>query len=274
MMKEFLCTTCGTQYAASNSPLEECVICKEERQYINPNGQEWTTLDDMIQSGKYRNKMENEQDGLFSIKTEPEFGISQSAFFIEEKGFRLLWDCIPYLDQETIERINANGGIDAIALSHPHYYSTQVRWAEAFDCPLHIHEDDKELVQQESDRIIYWSGEEKTLASGLVIHRLGGHYKGGCVLHWENGGAAGILLTGDVIQVVPDRKWVSFMYSYPNIIPLPASTVERMANKVGSLQFKELYNAFNRHVKSDADLVVQRSAERYIAALKGEWFTT
>lgn len=86
MMKEFLCTTCGTQYAASNSPLEECVICKEERQYINPNGQEWTTLDDMIQSGKYRNKMENEQDGLFSIKTEPEFGISQSAFLLRKKG--------------------------------------------------------------------------------------------------------------------------------------------------------------------------------------------
>lgn len=273
-MEEFLCTTCGTQYPASSIPLEECVICKEERQYINPNGQEWTTLDDMVHSRKYRNKIVNEQPGLFSLKTEPDFAISQSAYFIEENHFRLLWDCIPFLDQETIDRIREMGGIDAIALSHPHYYSTQVRWAETFDCPIYIHEDDKEWVQQESDKIVYWSGEEKVITDGLVLHRLGGHYKGAAVLHWEKGGAAGVLLTGDVIQVVPDRKWISFMYSYPNIIPLPASTVDRMAKKVASLRFKELYNAFNRHVKKDADLIVQRSADRYIRALKGEWFNT
>lgn len=274
-MKEYLCTTCGTQYTSAVSPLKECVICKEERQYINPKGQEWTTLEVMKQSGEYRNKIVNEQPGLYSLKTEPEFAIGQSSFLIDVKGFRLLWDCIPYLDQTTIDRIMLDGGIDAIALSHPHYYSTQVTWAETFDCPIYIHEDDKEWVQQESCRIVYWSGEQKQLTEGLAIHRIGGHYKGGAVLHWENGRrGAGVLLTGDIIQVVPDRKWVSFMYSYPNIIPLPAKTVDRMAKRVGSLQFKELYNAFNRHVKKDADLVVQRSAERYIAALNGEWFTT
>jgi hypothetical protein len=34
---------------------------------------------------------------------------------------------------------------------------------------------------------------------------------------------AGALFSGDIIQVVPDRRWVSFMYSYPNLIPLSAA---------------------------------------------------
>jgi hypothetical protein len=53
------------------------------------------------------------------------------------------------------------------------------------------------------------------------------HFDGGTVPHWAGGAAGrGALLAGDTIQVVPDRKHVSFMYSYPKYIPLPASAVE------------------------------------------------
>ena len=46
------------------------------------------------------------------------------------------------------------------------------------------------------------------------------------MLHWQDGaGGKGALLTGDIIQVVADRKHVSFMYSYPNYVPLSASAV-------------------------------------------------
>lgn len=81
-----------------------------------------------------------------------------------------------------------------------------------------------------------------------------------------------MLLTGDVIQVVPDQNWVSFMYSYPNLIPLPAEKVRDIASKVGALPFNRIYNAFHRIVKEDARAAVQKSAERYIAALDGTLF--
>lgn len=126
-----------------------------------------------------------------------------------------------------------------------------------------------------SSRIIYWSGESLQLADGLVIHRLGGHFKGGSVLHWEEGNdGKGILLTGDIIQVVADERWVSFMYSYPNLIPLPARKVEEMVNRVKPLQFNRLYNAFHRVVKENANEAVERSAERYIKAVEGKLFHT
>ncbi|MDB4895436.1 MAG: hypothetical protein JWN15_1698 [Firmicutes bacterium] len=80
-----------------------------------------------------------------------------------------------------------------------------------------------------------------------------------------------MLFTGDTIQVVADPRWVSFMYSYPNLIPLPVSTVRQMANKIKDLKFDRLYNAFHRVVKKDASVSVQKSAHRYIQALTGHY---
>lgn len=274
-MNNYICETCGVQYKSSVEAPEQCMICTEERQYVNPSGQSWTTLANMQQSNEYKNEIVLEEKGLYSIVTKPEFAIGQTAYLIQTEGFNVLWDCITYLDKQTIQQINERGGIQAIALSHPHYYSTQVEWAEAFNVPIYIHEDDKEWVMRPSDKIIFWSGESLELHKGIVLHRLGGHFKGGAVLEWKEGNnQKGILLTGDIIQVVADRQWVSFMYSYPNLIPLPVSKVQEIADIVKELKFDRLYNAFHRIIKEDANISVQKSAKRYIQALNGTLFNT
>jgi hypothetical protein len=274
-LKQFVCTTCGTQYPKSESPPDICTICMEERQYVNPNGQSWTTLEEMVESKQYENKILAEEESLYSLTTAPSFGIGQTAYLVKGNESNLLWDCITYIDEKTVEEIRRLGGINAIALSHPHYYSAQIEWAKAFDVPIYIHKDDQEWIMNPSDHIILWSGEKLTLQEGLTIHRLGGHFKGGAVLHWENGnGGNGVLLTGDIIQVVADRKWVSFMYSYPNLIPLPADTVRGMAEKVKPLGFNRIYNAFHKIVTENADESVQLSASRYINAVEGKLFQT
>jgi hypothetical protein len=274
-VKNFICTTCGTQYPLLAEPPKECLICNEERQYVNPNGQSWTTLEQMRDDELYRNHFVHEEEGLYSITTKPGFGIGQTAYLVQGKGLSVLWDCITYLDDATLAEVQKLGGLQAIALSHPHYYSAQVEWAEALDIPIYIHEDDRRWVVRPSEHIQFWSGEVLRLSQDLTLHRLGGHFKGGTVLHWSSGDEGrGALLTGDIIQVVPDRKWVSFMYSYPNLIPLPAKKVEEMAVKVADLEFARIYNAFHRIIPEDAKESVKRSAERYIAALEGRLFTT
>ncbi|MFD1032607.1 MBL fold metallo-hydrolase [Metaplanococcus flavidus] len=274
-MKNFICNTCGVQVGSSAAAPEKCLICNEERQYVNPTGQTWTTLEEMIQSQIYKNNIAPEEEGLFNISTAPGFAIGQTAYLVQEKNFNLLWDCITYIDSITIGEIKKLGGIDAIALSHPHYYSTQVEWAEAFDAKIYIHEDDKEWVTRPSDRIIFWSGESLELTSNMILHRIGGHFKGATITEWKAGNARkGVLLTGDIMRVVADRRWVSFMYSYPNFIPLPASTVERMAGQLDEITFNRIYDAFHRIIKEDAGAAVQRSAMRYIDALNGKLFNT
>lgn len=273
--ENYICTTCGTQYSGSSVPPRECLICNEERQYVNPNGQVWTTLETMVNENNYRNEILQEEEGLYSLTTKPSFAIGQSAHLVQNSGFNLLWDCVTYLDKQTLHEVRNLGGIKAIALSHPHFYSAQVTWAEAFDVPIFIHEDDRQWVVRESDRIQFWSGEEMHLWDGLTLHRLGGHFKGGTVLHWANGyNRQGVLLTGDIIQVVADCNWVSFMYSYPNLIPLPARKVAEIADRVSILKFQRIYNAFHRVVGENARESVRRSAERYIAALEGRLFVT
>lgn len=108
-MKNFICTTCGVQYEPSPAPPTECRICNEERQYVNPKGQAWTTLEDLQKSGQYKNDVRYEEKRLHSLTTTPGFGIGQTAYLVQEPGFNLLWDCITYLDQETIDNIKQIG---------------------------------------------------------------------------------------------------------------------------------------------------------------------
>jgi glyoxylase-like metal-dependent hydrolase (beta-lactamase superfamily II)/rubredoxin len=272
-MNYFICETCGVQYDKSKGTPKQCTICSEERQYVNPAGQSWTTLEKMEKY--YKNNFVLEEPGLHSLQTSPSFGIGQTAYLVQSNRFNVLWDCLSFIDEKTINEINSLGGLNAIALSHPHYYSSQVVWAEKFDVPIYIHEDDKEWVMRPSDQIFFWSGESLTLSGDMTVHRLGGHFKGASILEWNSGNdEKGVLLTGDVIQVAADRKWVSFMYSYPNLIPLPASAVQKIAAKLKNVKFNRLYNAFHRVVIEDAHGSVQKSAERYIKALEGTLFDT
>ncbi|MER2262530.1 MAG: hypothetical protein ABS934_10970 [Psychrobacillus sp.] len=274
-MDSFICKTCGVQYGNSFEKPKECIICSEERQFISSNGQNWTTLESMIKEGIYTNTINFEEEGIYSINTSPSFGIGQTAYLIQDKHFNLLWDCISYMDEKTISKIEDLGGIDAIALSHPHYYSSQVEWAEAFNAPIYIHEDDKEWVMRPSERIVFWSGESLELKEGIILHRIGGHFKGGTVLEWKNGdNQSGVLMTGDIIRVVADLSWVSFMYSYPNFIPLPETTVERISIRAKEWKFARLYDAFHRVIKEEAKQNVLRSATRYMEALNGTLFNT
>src|SRR5262249_20162254 len=118
------------------------------------------------------------------------------------------------------------------------------------------------------DSIHFWEGEEKELAPGIKLIRAGGHFLGGTILHWHAGAdSRGVLLTGDILQVTPDRM-VSFMFSYPNLIPLPGSVVQEIGEKVARLEFDRIYGAFwGRVIPENGREVVQHSVARYLAAI-------
>lgn len=268
-MEHRICITCGTQFAPSEEQPRECPICRDQRQYVGPNGQQWTTLAAMRQ-GDFHNTFKEHEPNLIGIGTTPSFAIGQRALLLRSEQGNILWDCITFLDEETAEQVQKLGGIKAIAISHPHYYSCMVEWAERFDARIYLHEADRQWVLRPSERITFWSGETLTLDDDITLIRLGGHFAGGTVLHWPRGmDGKGALLAGDIITVVADRNWVSFMYSYPNLIPLPAAEVQRMRDTISPYPFERLYGAwFDRIVDANAHEAVLRSADRYIEALE------
>src|SRR6516162_7749472 len=267
-MSNFICTTCGTQYADSDQPPAACAICQDERQYVKATGQNWTTLDRLRLTN--RNSIKFKEPGLIGIGIDPPFAIGQRALFLRTPRANVLWDCLSLLDEAVVEALKALGGISAIAISHPHYYSSMVEWSRAFGgVPIYLHAADRQWVMRPDQAIVFWEGETRALHDGLTLVRCGGHFEGGTVLHWAGGsGGKGALLTGDIIQVVPDRKNVSFMYSYPNYIPLPGSAIERIVQAVEPFSFDRVYGAFwDMVVERDGKEVVRSSAARYLRAI-------
>jgi hypothetical protein len=267
-MHAFICKTCGTQFAESAKPPESCPICTDERQFVGWNGQQWTTLAEM--QGKYRNTITELEPGVRAIHTEPQFGIGQQAHLIRTPGGNVLWDCISFLDDGTKKEIDKLGGISAIAISHPHFYTTAVEWSRAFgDAPVHLHAADKKWVMRPDKCIQFWTGGKKQLMDGLTLINSGGHFDGFQVLHWAGGaGGKGALFSADQPQVCMDRRWVTFLYSYPNMIPLPAPAVKRIVNDLRPFDFETIYGGFpGRVVTSDGKGAVERSAERYLRAI-------
>jgi hypothetical protein len=259
----FLCVTCGTQYPPSASPPDGCPICLDERQYVGPGGQRWISPAEL--AAGHANRIEEAEPGLVGIGTEPRFAIGQRALLVEG----LLWDCVSLLDDAAAAAVEAHGGLRAIAISHPHYYAAMVDWAERFDVPILLHADDAEHVMRPSARVEHWTGERRALWNGLELVRLGGHFAGATVCLWPAGaGGAGAVLAGDVIQVVADTDWASFMWSYPNYIPLPAREVQRIRDRIETVTFDRVYGAWwPAVIASDAKAKVLRSADRYLAAL-------
>ena len=270
-MPAFICNTCGTQYAPTDAPPSACPICNDERQYVTPAGQSWITLESL--RGRCYNAWRELEPNLLSIVTFPAFGIGQRAQLLRTPHGNILWDCIALIDRATVELIGAMGGIKGIAISHPHYYTCMVEWSEALGgVPIHLHAADRKWIMRGGPAIQLWHGETKELAPGLTLIRCGGHYPGGQVLHWPAGaGGKGALLSGDIVQVVADNKSVSFMWSFPNFIPLSAPRVEGVVKALAPYAFDRVHGAFiDRTIWSDGKAVLERSAARYLKIIRGD----
>jgi hypothetical protein len=263
-IENFICVQCGTQFAKKAEPLASCPICEDERQFVRHAGQKWTTLKQLATD--HRNRLEEEAPRLLGIGTKPEFAIGQRALLLQSLGGNLLWDCISLLDNETIAEVNARGGIRVIAISHPHFYSSMTEWAERFDAQIFLHAADREWVMRKSTRIQFWEGTTLPLWDGLTLINCGGHFEGGTVLHWPAGtNGKGALLTGDIITVVQDHCYVSFMRSYPNLIPLGPIAINRIVERIEPFSFEQIYGGWwKANVLADAKTAVVRSAERYL----------
>ncbi|HVI46317.1 MAG TPA: hypothetical protein VM802_15685 [Chitinophaga sp.] len=260
-MQHYLCVTCGVQYDATETAPVNCPICEDERQYVNPAGQSWTTFEQVQRS--HKNIIELVAPNLYAIYTTPDFAIGQRAHLLITPQGNILWDCVAHLDASTIDIINRLGGIKAIAISHPHYFSTIVEWSRVFgNAPVYVHQLDEEWLQRHDSAIRLWEGGELELWDGIRLILCQGHFPGANVLYAPAG--KGLLLVGDVVQVSTDRKTVSFMYSYPNNIPLSAREVKVIEQALQPLAYDGMYGAFGKYIQTGAKDAVAFSVKRYI----------
>ena len=262
-MPAFICIACGTQFAPSTDPPDRCPICEDYRQPVRREGQAWTTMDDL--QSDHQNEIRELEPGLVGIGTNPRFAIGQRALLIQTTQGNVLWDCVTLLDPDTAARIHALGGIQHIAISHPHYYSSMVEWALEFGATIHLAAPDREWVMRPDPSINFWTGSVAPMP-GITVVQTGGHFEGAAVLHWN-----GALLTGDIVYVLPGRHArVSFMRSYPMLLPLPEHLLSGLLAAIDEMDYDRIYGAWWESViDSNAKEVVRESAKLYRTWLRG-----
>ena len=207
---------------------------------------------------------------LPGIGIEPGFAIGQRALLVQEDDGCVLWDCVPLVTPDAVERIKALGGLKAIAISHPHYYGAMADWSDAFGgVPIYLHADDRKWVMRPHRSIVHWSGELHPLSPALTLIRCGGHFPGGTMMHWREGaGGRGALFAGDIATVALDRRYLSFMYSYPNYVPLDAAAVRRIEAATAPFAFERIYGAWwDRNIAAGGRAAFDASVARYLNAI-------
>lgn len=265
----YVCLTCGAHVPGDRAAPEVCATCSDERQYVGPLGQRWQRHTAL--AADHRVRVDPLEPGLYGIDVEPSIGIGQRALLVCTPEGNLVWDCVGVLTDAGRDAIGSLGGVRAVAVSHPHFYTGMATFAEAFGAEIVLHGADAAHVTHPHPRIRHWDGERLDVFGGITLVRAGGHFAGGTVAHWPAGAdGRGALLSGDILQVVPDRRFVGFMYSYPNLIPLPLREVERVAAAIDDLPFDRIHGGWSdRVIASGAKDVVARSVERYRRALAG-----
>jgi glyoxylase-like metal-dependent hydrolase (beta-lactamase superfamily II) len=269
----WVCRTCGGQYPPAAEPPHSCRICddlREGRQYVPEGGQAWISDAELSAAGQAYQVRELEP-GLTGLRCDPQLGIGPVGYLVQTPAGNVLWDCPSFVDETIVAAVRKRGGLAAISASHPHFYGAMVDWSDAFGGPpILLPAADREWVLRPDPRVSFWE-DSTDLLPGLIAIRCGGHFEGSSVLHWPAGAdGRGALLTGDTVMVVADRPWVSFMRSYPNLIPLGRSAVRRIAGTVATLAFDRIYGnpGWDKQVPAGAREAVARSAARYLAAIE------
>ena len=259
-MTYFICKTCGVQYEASAAPPAHCPIC----------GQAWTTLAELQRD--HQPIFREEEPNLLGIGTEPRFAIGQRMQLIQSTQGNVLWECMSLINDEAVAKVKSLGQVSAMSMSHPHFFSSIIEWSDALGgVPIYVHAADERWLGRRSKNIVLWQGETLQLSPEVTLINCGGHFDGSSVLHWRDGAnGKGVLLCGDTIYVVADRRYVSFMRSYPNLIPLAAPAVRQIVERVRPFQFDRIYSAwFGAVLKENAKAALDFSAQRYIRAIAG-----
>ncbi|WPG99775.1 Hypothetical protein R9X50_00259400 [Acrodontium crateriforme] len=272
-----ICNACGTQFpVTASSNKDECRVCDDPRQFVPPEGQIFTTLREINQRG-FKNVwwQDKENPHVWCVRTEPQFAIGERAELIQTVAGNILWDLITFLDQETVDKVQQLGGLKAIVISHPHYYSTWAEWSRSFDCPVYISDPDKQWLERTDTpgakisllKDVYT---EILPGSGATAILTGGHFPGSLLLHWKE-----ILFIADTIFSVPSAtnpvpgkpgvQSFSFFWSIPNRIPLHPNDIFIIWERVKKFEFHTALGAF----KGQDVRTMANEAERKTGGVKG-----
>ncbi|MFW0793653.1 hydrolase [Gordonia sp. CPCC 205515] len=262
----WICDLCGNEFPPAGQPPTRCPICADDRQFIPRSGPSWSELNPAADNELTAAELE---PGFWQLTIRPSVGIGQHTYVIESTDGNVLWEPPGFIGPSLTDWLDEHGGLCAITASHPHLVGASVSLSHRYGrVPVWFNDNDRRWVTRPDPVIEFWR-DTTNIAPGLHLVQCGGHFPGSAVLHLPQAAdGRGALLTGDTIMAVPHPEMVSFMRSFPNLIPLSPRLVRGIADRVAELRFDRIYAAFGAPVAPKAAEIVASSAQRYI-----DWVT-
>jgi hypothetical protein len=263
----WICPACGANYPPADSAPERCPLCEDERQWVPPTGQRWTTMAQLAADGCH-SVIRMVEPGLMGVGSEPAVGVGQRGLIVRTPRGQLLWDPPPFVDDAALDAVRAVGGLHAVSASHPHMYGAAVEWSHAFDAEILLVDVDAPWLMRPDSAVRTWSGTLEVLP-GVRLVQCGGHFPGSAVAHWAQGaGGRGVILAGDTIMVTPGEDRVSFVYSAPVRLPLAEPAVSGIVDALAPYDFECIYGGWwSPAIRHSGKAILERSAQRYIELL-------
>ncbi len=239
------------------------------------SGQRWTSLDELAAEG-HRTAWAEVEPGVTELTVTPSVGIGHRGLLVSTPAGAVLWDPPGFLDDAAVDLVRSLGGLAAITRSHPHLCGVLAEWSarlpgpDGAGAPMWLPRRDERWVLRPGDAVRFWD-DRAELAPGVTLVRCGGHFAGSAVLHVASAAEGrGALLVGDTLMVLPDHRRVSFMRSYPMLLPLPERYLDRLLAALEPLPYDRIHGGWSGvSIESGARDVVARSADLYRAWLTG-----
>lgn len=267
MTELWICPACGANFPPAPAPPDRCPLCEDERQFVPPGGQRWTSRERLADEGA-STEVRPIEPGMWGVGASPHVGVGQRGVVIAVDGECVLFDPPPYLDDAAIAAVARLGTLRAIGSSHPHMYGAAVEWSHALEAEILLCADDLQWLQRPDRAVRGWTDRCEPLP-GVTLVQCGGHFPGSTVLHWAAGAhGRGVLVCGDTLFVCPGEDRLSFIYSAPNRLPLPEAAVRRIVDALAPYPCDRVYGGWwSPVVRSDGRQVLARSADSYIDCL-------
>ncbi|KAF4555989.1 Hypothetical protein D9617_2g059560 [Elsinoe fawcettii] len=243
-----ICVACGTQYDVTyEQGRERCKICDDPRQFVPPQGQQWTSL--RLEANKHTNHWvpSSSDPRIYHLYTDPKLGIGERASLLLTPHGAIIWDCFAFLTPPLVEFLLSHHPI-AIVISHPHFYTTHLLWASLLKCPVYLSSEDASWLSRPdpSGQRRFLTEAKTEIIPGVTAIKTGGHFPGSLVLHWDRH-----LFVADSIMTTPAAYTpeprpegmgaYAFMWSIPNMIPLGPDGVGRIWEAVKRVEFSETH---------------------------------
>ena len=134
-----VCAACGNHFPDPRPDV--CVVCADERQWLPPGGQRWTTLAELAAAG-HASDVRAVEPGLTGIGADPPVAIGQRSLLVATQAGNVLWDPSGFIDDAAVAAVRAAGGLSFVTASHPHFYGAIAEWAGAFGAEILVPADD------------------------------------------------------------------------------------------------------------------------------------